>query len=179
MSRPVDLYGEMRTALYWPDKYVLLAPLDLDPDTAFDIGVSKVRPDSDGYVPDPDGPILAAIVAVMPGDEIIDLIAIDLQRPERWRRRVGVADLLGESNLIGLSFTGESLVVHAGPAEWLNAGGEGCAVLEYTPNVCGLLRSIRGGLDVADDPDFATALERLLTEPERRPMVFVRQQKAA
>lgn len=161
-----DLYGEMRQAL-------------LHQHASPYVGVGRVRPDGAGFVLDEDGPILAAIVAVIPHDEIIDLIAIDLRRPDRWRRRIGVADLLGEANLIGLSFTGEPLLVHPGPAEWLNAGGEGCAVLEYTPSVCGLLNSIRGGLEVADDPDFAEALERNLTEPARRPTIYLRQQRQA
>ncbi|MCZ6590338.1 MAG: hypothetical protein O7B98_04255 [Alphaproteobacteria bacterium] len=164
---PVDLYGEMYQALSHPR-------------SANWIGVDTVRADGDGlYVPDPDGPILAAIVAVMPDDEIIDLVAIDLVQPKRWRRRIGVANLLGEVNLIGLSFTGEPLLVHANPADWLNAGGRGCAVLEFTPSVCGLLRSIRGGLDVDDDPDFAERLERELSEPARRPTIYLRQQRAA
>jgi len=162
-----DLYGEMQQALAHPGA----SPY---------VGVARVRPDGDGlYVPDADGPILAGVVAVIPHEKIIDLVAIDLRRPDRWRRRLGIADLLGESNLVGLSFTGEPIAVHPGPAEWLNAGGEGCAVLEFTPTVCGLLRSIRGGLDVADDPDFAEALERNLTDPMRRPTIYLRQWRAA
>lgn len=164
---PVDRYAEMYKALSHPK-------------SANWIGVDTVRADGDGlYIPDPDGPILAAIVAVMPFDEITDLVAIDLAQPRRWRRRIGVADLLGETNLIGLNFTGEALLLHPGPAEWLNAGCEGATVLEFTPNVCGLLRSIRGGLDVADDADFAEVLERNLTEPERRPTIFLRRRRAA
>ncbi|MCZ6666652.1 MAG: hypothetical protein O7B81_15240, partial [Gammaproteobacteria bacterium] len=156
-----DLYGEIHQALSHPK-------------SANWIGVDRVRADGDGqYVPDPDGPILAGIVAVMPDDIIIDLVAIDLRRPGRWRRRLGVGDLLGEANTIGLNFTGESLLVHPGPAEWLNAGGDGVAVLEWTPSVCGLLRTITGGLDVADNPDFAELLEAKLTEPERRPTILL------
>ncbi|MCZ6840725.1 MAG: hypothetical protein O7G13_15790, partial [Alphaproteobacteria bacterium] len=94
-----DLYAEIYQALSHPHSRNW-------------IGVDRVRADGDGlYVPDPDGPILAAIVAVIPGDIIIDLVAIDLRRPERWRRRIGLGDLLGETNTIGLNFTGEPLLV--------------------------------------------------------------------
>ncbi|MCZ6510061.1 MAG: hypothetical protein O7A62_05675, partial [Alphaproteobacteria bacterium] len=99
-----DLGGEIRRALAHPA-------------SANMIGVERVRADGAGlYTPDADGPILAGIVAVMspPGDIIIDLVAIDLARPDRFRRRTGLGDLLGEANLIGLNFTGEALLVHPG-----------------------------------------------------------------
>lgn len=157
----VDLYGEMRQALSHPHA----SPY---------VGVASVRPDGNNlYVPDLDGPILAGVVAVIPHDEIIDLIAIDLRRPDRWRRRIGVADLLGESNLIGLNFTGEPITVHPGLAEWLNADGAGVAVLEWTPSVVGLLSSIHGGLIVAD-VQHGTEVRRRLTEatkPELPPIL--------
>lgn len=166
MTSIVDLGGEMHRALSHPK-------------SANMIGVDRVRTDGDGlYVPDPDGSTLAAIVAVMPDDEIIDLVAINLVRPDQWRRRVGLGDLLGEASTIGLNFTGEPLLVHTGPADWLNDGCEGVAVLEYTPAVRGLLNSIPGGLFVAD-PDFAETLYRRLTVPERHPQIFVRQRRAA
>lgn len=155
-----DLYGEMRQALSHPHATPYVA-------------VGRVRPDGNNYVPDDDGPILAGVVAVIPHDELIDLIAIDLHRPERWRRRTGLADLLGESNLCGLSFTGEPITVHRGPAEWLNAGGDGVAVLEWTASVVGLLSSIRGGLIVAD-VQHGTEVRRRLTEatkPELPPIL--------
>ena len=114
-----DLYGEARRALYHPDKYSLLAPLNLDLGTAFvtgvanvrpDAGVANVRPDTGGlYVPDDDGPVIAAIVPVMPDGEIIDLVAIPIAHQDRFRRRTGLGDLLGEVNVIGLF--GEPLLV--------------------------------------------------------------------
>ena len=143
------------------------------PDASSFIGVADVRPDGDGfYVPDPDGPILAGIVAVIPDDMIIDLVAIDLLRPKLYRRRIGLADLLGESNVVGLSFTGEPLLIHPGPADWVNAGGRGVAVLEWTQSVRGLLSSLEGGLKVTS-LEFAEELERKLTEAVCRPRIFV------
>lgn len=174
----VDLYGEMRRALYHPDKSELLAPLGLDPDTAFVTGAATVRADGDGlFVFDDDGPITAAIWGVMPGGVLIDLAAVDIARPNRVRRFTGLGGLLGEENVIGCSVL--PLLIHRTPHEWALAGGEGCAVLEYTPSVCALLRSIPGGLDVADDPVFAEELERQLTEPARRPTIYLQQRRAA
>ena len=43
-----DLSVEARAALYHPNKYSILAPLNLDPETAFVAGVVKVRPENDG-----------------------------------------------------------------------------------------------------------------------------------
>lgn len=178
MSRPVDLYSNAQRALYHPDKNRLLAPLNLDSDTAFLTGAATVRADSDGlFAFDDDGPITAAIWAVMPGGVLIDLAAVDIARPNRVRRFTGLGALLGEDNVIGCSVL--PLLIHPGPYEWALAGGEGCAVLEFTPSVCELLRSIPGGLDVADDPVFAEELERQLTEPARRPMIYVQQRRAA
>ena len=174
----VDLHGEARTALVHPSADALLGPLGLDPEVSSLIGVANVRPDGDGlYVPDDDGPVTAAIVPVMPDDALIDLVAIDIARPDRWRRRTGLGDMLGENNVFGLF--DKPLLVHPGPFAWICAGGEGVAVLEFTPTVRGLLNSLEGGLEAAGDPRFAEALERNLREPERRPLIFVRQQKAA
>ena len=124
------------------------------------VGVDHVRADGPGlYRPDDVG-VLAAIVDA--GG--CDLVAVDLRHPERWRRRIGIADLLGEENLIGLNFSGEPLLVQPSPAEWLNANGNGIAILEYTPSLCGMLLTIPGGLSVdRQHMDFARELrERLI-----------------
>ena len=173
----VDVMHEMIAAQAHPTAHALLEPLGLDPEISGLIGVANVRPDGDGlYVPDIEGTVTAAILPVMPDDELIDLVAIDITRPGRWRRRTGLGTLLGEANTIALF--GEPLLVHPDPCSWLCAGGEGVAVLEFTPTVCGLLQSIEGGL-TADDPDFAEVLDRMLTLPVRRPHIFVRERKAA
>lgn len=170
----VDLYGEARRALAHPDAANLLAPLGLDPETESAIGLATVRRESDGlYVPDVDGKFVAAILPVMPDDDLIDLVAVDIANPERWRRRTGLGAVLGEANTVALF--GEPLLVHPGPIDWLRAGGDGVAVLECTPTVRGLLNSIEGGLDVIGNLDFAEALERRLTEPIRRPKIYIRQ----
>ena len=174
----VDLMRELIAAQAHSTADALLEPLCLDPEVASLIGVANVRPDGDGlYVPDDDGPVTAAIVPVMPDDALIDLVAIDITRPDRWRRRTGLGDMLGENNVFGLF--GKPLLVHPGPFAWICAEGEGVAILEFTPTVRGLLNSLEGGLEAIGDPGFAEALERNLTEPERRPHIFVRERKAA
>ena len=70
-----DLYGEVRKALAHPAAASLLAPLGLDPVTESMVGTANVRPDTDGlYIPDSEGLVTAAIIPVMPDDEIIDLV---------------------------------------------------------------------------------------------------------
>lgn len=178
MIRTVDLMREIIAAQAHPTAGALLRPLGLDPEVSSVIGVAKVRPDGDGlYVPDVDGAVTAAIVPLMPDDELIDLVAVDIARPDRWRRRTGLGDLLGENNVFGLF--DEPLLVHPSPTEWLRSDCEGVAILEFTPTVRGLLNSLEGGLEAVGDPDFAQSLERALTVPERRPRIFVRERKAA
>ena len=95
------------------------------------VGVANVRPCTDGlYVPDDDGQVIAAILPVMPDDELIDLVAIDIAQPDRWWRRTGLGTLLGEDNTIGLGIGNDPLLVHPGPHEWLLASGEGVAILD-------------------------------------------------
>jgi len=175
----VDLMREIITAQAHPSAAALVAPLGLSPETGMMIGVTTVRPDGAGlYIPDVDGVVTAAILPVMPEGDLIDLVAINIAQPGRWRRRTGLGDLLGENNVFGLF--GEPLLVHPGPYEWLLADGEGVAVLEFLPSVRNLLNDIPGGLEVDDDyPDFAEALERELTQPARRPSIYLRRRRAA
>lgn len=179
MTLIVDLMREIITAQAHPSAAALVAPLGLNPETGKLIGVTTVRPDSDGlYIPDADGAVTAAILPVMPNGDLIDLVAINIAQPGRWRRRTGLGDLLGENNVFGLF--GEPLLVHPGPHEWLLADGEGVAVIEFLPSVRNLLNNIAGGLYVDDAyPDFAKTLEQELDQPARRPSIYLRHRRAA
>lgn len=178
----VNLDGEFWSALHHPDKHTLLAPLNLGLETVFDTGVARISPESDGlYVPDDEGSVIAAIWAVMPNSEsIIDLAAIDTAHPKRCWQRTGLGSLLGEPNIAGLGIGDEPLLVHPGPYEWGLADGHGVAVLEYTPNTCGLLDSIPGGLEVEEGYiDFAESLERRLSVQGFHPRIYIRRRQRA
>jgi len=161
MSRPVDLHGSLHRALYHPEKFERLELLGLPINVLMSVGLGRVRADGDGlFVFDDDG-VEALIGAVMPGDEPVDLFALPVANPNRCRRLLGIGDLLGEANLIALSFTGEPVRVHHRPIECLAAGGDGICILEWRPSTAGLLSTIRGGL-VIDDPTFGIDLRRRL-----------------
>jgi len=145
-------------------------------DVADMVGVATVRADGETYVPEDKGPILALVIGVYPDDELIDLIAVDSLRPQRWRPRVGVADVLGEANL--RAAFGLPLLVHRDPLLWLRASGEGICVLQYTSSLCAQLRYAHSGL-VANPTEFGVELDERLTVPKQRAQILVSRKAAA
>ena len=62
--------------------------------------------------------------------DLADIAAFYMSRPGRWWRRLGAADLLGESNYG--AFRVEPIVVHRRPLDWLRAGGDGLVLLDWS-----------------------------------------------
>ncbi len=65
-------------------------------------------------------------------EHLVDLVAVDLDRPERhWRRR-GEALVLGAAYLDIAAHEGEPVPVFKTPLSWLRSGGAGVVVLDWS-----------------------------------------------
>ena len=64
-------------------------------------------------------------------EELRDLVAVDLDRPERYWRRRGEALLLGNAYLEIAGQEGESVPVFKTPISWLRSGGAGVCILDW------------------------------------------------
>ena len=65
-------------------------------------------------------------------EELRDLVAVDLDRPDRWWLRRGKALVLGAALLEIASQEHEPLMVFRSPLSWLKAGGAGIVVLDWS-----------------------------------------------
>ena len=134
-------------------------------------GLAKIRPTGDGHFEFADDGLTAVIIPcydTIPGmldanaarhvEHLVDLVAVDLDRPERhWRRR-GEAMVLGSDYLDIAGQEGEPITVFKNPMTWLQGGGAGVAVLdfEWVPDL--LL-----GFDlIAEDVELGERLEAAL-----------------
>ena len=64
-------------------------------------------------------------------EEIRDLVAVDLDHPDRFWRRRGKALILGAAYLEIARQEGEPIPVFSTPLTWLRSGGAGIAVLDW------------------------------------------------
>ena len=64
-------------------------------------------------------------------EELRDLVAVDLDRPDRFWRRRGEALVLGNAFLEIAGQEGEPLPVYRNPLSWLRSGGAGIVVLDW------------------------------------------------
>ncbi len=91
-------------------------------------------------------------------EHILDLVAVDLDRPERFWRYSDRALVLGLAYLEIARQEGEPVPVYRNPLTWLRSGGDGIVVLDWAWAWDLLL-----GLDlIAEDVDLGNRLEAAL-----------------
>ena len=64
-------------------------------------------------------------------DHLIDLIAVDIDHPDRFWRRRGEALVLGSAYLEIAGQEGEPVPVFKNPMSWLKSGGAGIVILDW------------------------------------------------
>ena len=95
------------------------------------VGVGPVETHSSGlFEPTFAGPPAIWVPCYTRTEDLADLVCFYPQRPKRWWLRLGVADVLGESNF-GRLFHLDPTLIHATPLDWLKAGGDGFVVIDW------------------------------------------------
>ena len=64
-------------------------------------------------------------------EHLVDLVAVDVDRPDRFWRRRGDAVVLGNAYLEIAGETCEPVPVFRNPLTWLRSGGAGIAILDW------------------------------------------------
>ncbi len=134
-------------------------------------GLADIRPSHDGrfrFAEDGLTTVIIPCYDTIPGnldanpeahvEHLVDLVAVDLDRPERcWRRR-GEALILGAAYLEMAGHEGEPVPVFSTPISWLRSAGAGVAVLdwEWVPDL------LLGHELIAEDVALGTRLEAAL-----------------
>ncbi len=102
-------------------------------------------------------------------EHLVDLVAVDVDHPDRFWRRRGEALVLGAAYLDIAGHEGEPVPVFRNPMAWLQSSGAGIVVLDWTWAPDLLL-----GFDlVAEDIDLGNRLEAAL-----RPDIWVKEAAA-
>ena len=97
-------------------------------------------------------------------EHLVDLVAVDLDRPERFWRRHGKALVLGNAFLEIAGQDRAPVPVFRNPMTWLRSGGAGIAILDWD-----YVRDLLTDHElIAEDVDLGTRLERAL-----RPEIWV------
>ena len=105
------------------------------------VGVERVATTGRLYMPAPDGcPVLImaiwspappSIYTAVESPEALDLLALRLDQPETWWRRVGEPGLvLSEDRYLDATETGAPLKVFDSPPAWLQGGCDGVVLLD-------------------------------------------------
>ena len=107
-------------------------------------GIASIKPTRDGHFEFAEGGLTAVIIPAyngLPGmldanaerhvEELVDLVAVALDRPERYWRRRGEALVLGAAYLEIAGQEGEPVPVFSTPISWLRSGGAGVVVLDW------------------------------------------------
>ena len=98
-------------------------------------------------------------------EHLVDLVAVDLDRPDRYWRRRGEALVLGAAYLDIAGHEGEPVPVFRNPMTWLRSGGAGVVVLDWDW-ACDLLL----GFDlIAEDVQLGNQLDAAL-----KPEIWIR-----
>ena len=88
-------------------------------------------------------------------EHLVDLVAVDLNHPDRFWRRRGKALILGAAYLEIARQEGEPVPVFSTPLSWFRSGGAGVVVLDW-----GWARDLLLDLElVAEDLDLGDRLE--------------------
>ena len=145
-------------------------------------GLATIQPKRDGRFEFTEDGLPAFIVPsydTIPGnldanperhvEHLLDLIAVDLDQPDKFWRRRGEALVLGSAYLDIASQEGEPVPVFRNPLTWLGSGGAGIVVLDWDWAWHLLL-----GFDViAEDVDLGNRLEAAL-----RPSIWIQEAAA-
>ena len=129
------------------------------------IGVARIVATSDGLFEFHDDGEHAVIVPEgvpeWPGwDAIHDLIAFKRDRPDRWWRRRGDADLLGASNITPWRLSPP--VIHETPLSWLLGGADGICIVDWKLDP--IARLAGAGHLEAETPALKRQLKRRIQE---------------
>ena len=106
-------------------------------------GIATVKPIYDGRFEFAEDGLTAVVIPAydtIPGnldanaerhvEHLVDLVAVDLDHPDRYWRRLGEALLLGVAYLEIASYEGEPVPVFKTPLSWLQGGG-GVCILDW------------------------------------------------
>ena len=134
-------------------------------------GLADIRPTRDGRFKFAKGGLTTVIVPVydtIPGnldvnpaahvEHLVDLVAVDLGRPDQcWRRR-GEALVLGNAFLEIAGQGGAPVPIFRNPLTWLRSGGAGVCILDF-----GWARELLLDRElIAEDVELGTRLEAAL-----------------
>ncbi len=108
---------------------------------AGDLGVERITTAGRLYAPITDGfpvvilavwdPAPPSIFGAVENPVILDLLALRLDQPEMWWRRVGEADLiLGEDHYLDAIETGAPIKIFDSPVAWLRGNCAGACILD-------------------------------------------------
>ncbi len=108
---------------------------------AGDLGVERIVATGGLYMPHPNGfpavilaiwsPAPPSIYTAVENPVIMDLLALRLDQPETWWRRVGEPGLfLGEDRYLAAVDVATSLKVYDSPLRWLQGGCDGTVFLD-------------------------------------------------
>ena len=102
-------------------------------------------------------------------EHLVDLVAVDLDHPDRFWRRRGGALVLGAAYLDIAGQEGEPIMVFKTPMSWLQAAGAGVVVLDWD-----WVPDLLLGFDlIAEDVDLGERLEAAL-----KPNIWIRRAAA-
>ena len=110
-----------------------------------DLGVERINSSGRLYMPSADGfpaiilaiwsPAPPSIYCAVENPKILDLLALRLDQPETWWRRVAEPGLvLGEDQYLDSIETGAPLKVFDSPLAWLRSGCQGSVFLDDADN---------------------------------------------
>ncbi len=107
-------------------------------------GLAKIRPTRDGhfeFAEDGRPAIIVPSYDTIPGmldanperhvEHLVDLVAVNVDHPDRFWRRCGETVILGNAFLEIAGQAGEPITVFRTPLTWLQAAGAGVAVLDW------------------------------------------------
>ncbi len=108
---------------------------------AGDLGVERINASGRLYMPSPAGfpavilavwsPAPPSIYTIVENPEILDLIALRLDQPSTWWRRIGEVGLvLGEDHYLDAIETGVPVTVLDSPVAWLQGNCDGIVFLD-------------------------------------------------
>ena len=134
----VDLHAEFHLACRnrTRDHEGHLARAGISTMTAFDaggLGVQRISTTGRLFEPSLEGfpTIILAIYEIGLAPDILDLLAVRVDIPDRWWSRLGEAGLiLGEDRYLAAVSEGEAVRVFDSPVAWLRGGCGGCVFLD-------------------------------------------------
>ena len=107
-------------------------------------GIADIKPTDDGHFEFTEDGLTAVVIPAydtIPGnlganperhvEHLLDLVAVDLDHPDRFWRRRGEALVLGSAYLDIAGQEGEPIPVFKTPMSWLQAAGAGVVVLDW------------------------------------------------